>query len=215
MEAAHGEWLPFLEDAPGNLTETFARFFRAGTNGAERPTAQDWVKALDAARTKPEFKLLKVEPAVAPEGTEVVLSWEAEGAEYVEHPSLGELPAKGEERIVVSRSARQKLTAVNFYGSVEKESEVIRVVPLPRLTTIPIDGFPGLQLNTRIAAGAPTLPPQLPPPHFARELGVPPGLPVAPSGRMPLPPPPHFGELFGPVPAPRRRRPIRRKERIE
>lgn len=206
MGAAHREWLPFLEAAPGDLVVTFARFFRAGTRGADRPTAQDWVKALDAARKKPEFKVFKVEPAVAPEGTEVVISWKAEGAEYVEHPSLGKLPAKGEESMVVTRSARQRLAAVNFYGRVERESEVIRVVPLPRLTTIPIGGFPGLQLSTRIATGAPALPPQLPPPRFTRELGIPPAPPVAASGPKPLPAPPHFGELFGPVSVPRRLR---------
>lgn len=210
--AAYEYWRRQFEDAPGDIRETFGRFFRAGTRGADRPTAQDWVEALNAARQKPKFKYIRVEPVVAPEGTEVVLSWQAEGAEYVEHPSLGELPAQGEERIAVSRTARQKLTAVNFYGRVEKESEVVRVVPLPRLTTIPLAGFPDLQLKARIATGAPArfVAPQ--PPRFTRALGAPPATPAPVRGPRPLPAPPHFGSLFRPIPVARQIRQMMRKE---
>lgn len=211
----HKYWRPFLEAAPGWLTETFARFFKAGTRGGDRPTAQDWVEALDGARRQPEFTSLEVEPAVAPEGTEVYLSWEATGAEYVESPELGRLPAKGREPLVAHRPTRYSLTAVNFYGRTQAASGVIRVVPLPRLTTIPIGAFPGLRMDTRIATGAPALPPELPPPRLTRSLPVAPGPRTIRGGEPPLPSPPRFGALFEPIPVPRRPSSLRRKEPTE
>jgi hypothetical protein len=210
-EEAYEYWLPHLEAAPGRIVETFGRFFRAGTRGDDRPTAEDWIDALDAARQRPTFKLLKVAPLVAPEGTEVVVTWEAEGAEHVESAVLGDLPAKGEARIAADKTTRHTLTAVNFYGQVEESTEVVRVVPLPRLTTIPMAGFPGLELRTRIATAAPARPAALAPARLARAVAIPPTAPLSLRAPTPLPAPPRFGELFKPTSVPRRIRTMMRK----
>jgi hypothetical protein len=210
--AAYRHWLPHMEAAPGRLVETFARFFRAGTRGADRPTAQDWVEALDVAREKPRFVSIEVVPAVVPEGSEVVISWEAEGAERVEHPVLGVLACKGEASLAVDRSGRQTLTAINHYGKVQISTEVVRVVPLPKLTTIPMPGFPGLELQTRIATSAPPRPAPASPPRLAKAVGIPPAIPTLARGPRLVAAPPHFGELFKPISVDRRTRAKMRKE---
>jgi Protein tyrosine and serine/threonine kinase len=210
-EAVYEYWLPHLEAAPGRIVETFGRFFRAGTRGDDRPTAEDWIDALDAARQKPTFKSLEVAPLVAPEGAEVVITWEAEGAERVESAVLGDLPAKGEAHIAADKTTRHTLTAINFYGRVEKSTEVVRVVPLPRLTTIPMAGFPGLELRTRIATAAPARPAALAPARLARAVAIPPTAPLPLRPPTPLPAPPHFGALFKPTSVSRRIRTMMRK----
>lgn len=204
-------WRPRFDAAPGRLTETFVRFFRAGTRGAERPTAQDWVDALEPARRKPQFVSLEAKPLVVPEGTEVVIQWEAEGAEYVEHPELGELPPKGEATLVVEKSARHALTAVNYYGRETAATDVVRVVPLPKLTSIPIAGFPGLELQATIATAAP--PRAVPgfPPRLIRSVGVPAATARLPRRPHPSPPPARFGQLFRPIPVSRKIRDMMRK----
>lgn len=205
-------WRPLFDAAPGRLTETFVRFFQAGTRGAERPTAQEWADALAPARQKPQFISLEVEPPVVPEGTEVVISWEAEGAEHVEHPDLGKLPAKGEASLVMEQSARHAVTAVNYYGRVAAQTDVVRVVPLPKLTSIPLAGFPGLELQATIATAAP--PRAVPgfPPRLIKDVGIPANVPRLLHGPRPAPAPPHFGQLFRTIPVKRRIRPWMRKE---
>jgi serine/threonine protein kinase len=213
-EAAYKYWRPFLEDAPGKVTETFVRFFRAGTNGALRPTAQDWVDALAPARRRPQFVSIGINPTVAPEGTEVVLTWEAKGAEYVEHPALGRLDPSGEATMVAGASGRQQLTAVNYYGRTEELTEPLRVVPLPRLTSIPLPSFPGLDLKARIVAGSvPRVLQPLQPPRLVRSIAVPPTPPTFRLGPQPMFPAPRFAQFTERPPIKRRARPIARKER--
>jgi len=212
VAATYEYWRPRLEAAPGRLVETFARFFRAGTRGADRPSAAEWVDALEAARAKPRFLSIEVTPPVAPEGTEVVLSWEAEGADRVEHAVLGELPAMGEAALAVDRSGRQTLTAVNFYGRAEASTEVVRVVPLPKLTAIPMPGFPGLELRTSIATAAPPRPVPSLPPRLGKAIEIAPAASTLFARPAPPPPPPRFGELFKPIAVPRRIRSTMRKE---
>lgn len=212
MEADYEICLPYLEAAPGGLVETFGRFFEAGTRGAERPTARDWIEALDEAREKPTWTSLTVTPPVVPEGSEVVIAWEAENADHVEHPTLGELPAKGEATVVAVRTGRHTLAAVNFYGRVERGTEVVRVVPLPQLRTIPVAGFPALELKPRIAPSPPRRPAPVVPPRLSRAVGVPPSAPVAVRAPRPLPAPPRFGDLFRPIPVSKRIRTMMRKE---
>jgi hypothetical protein len=202
-EARYKFWRPLFEAAPGHLTETFVRFFRAGTRGHERPTAQDWIDALEPARQKPQFTSLELEPTVAPEGTEVVIRWEALGAEYVEHPELGRLPAKGEETLLVSKSARHVFTAVNYYGRTEGDAGVVRMVPLPKLTSIPIAAFPGLELQAQIATAAPPRMVSGLPPRLVQSPGISPTAPMAARGPQVHPAPPRFGQLFRPIPVPR------------
>jgi hypothetical protein len=214
IKAILKHWQPVLEAAPGRLTETFVAFFRAGTRGSERPTAQDWVDALEAARQKPQFLSFEIAPAVAPESTEVVISWEAEGADRVEHPELGELSPAGEATLVVERSARHTLIAVNYYGRATA-SALVRAVPLPKLRTIPLSGFPGLELQATIATAAP--PRAVPgfPPRLAQAIPIPPAERALPRGPRPTPSPPRFGQIFRPIPNPRRIRTMMRKEPTE
>lgn len=212
IDAVYEYWRPVLEAGPGRLTETFGRFFRAGTRGAERPTAQDWVDALEPARQKPQFAFIEVTPRVAPEGTEVTISWEAEGAEYVEHPELGALPAAGEESLVVTKSRRYTLGAVNYYGRVEASTEIVRVVPLPKLTSIPIAGFPGLELQARIAAAAPARPTHAHPPRLVNDVGVQVAVTRPPHGPRLRPAAPRFSHIFRPIPVSRKARAKMRKE---
>lgn len=213
-EAAYEYWRPYLEDGPGRVTETFVRFFRAGTNGGLRPTAQDWVDALVPARHPPRFISVGIDPAVAPEGTEVVLTWESEGAEYVEHPALGRLEPSGEATMIAGASGRQQLTAVNYYGRTEKLTEPLRVVPLPRLTWIPLPDFPGLDLRARIAFGSASRPPgPTLPPRLMQSAPLAPKSPTFRPGPQPTFPLPRFAQLFKPLANPRKIRPILRKER--
>jgi serine/threonine protein kinase len=204
-EAAYEYWRPFLEDAPGRVAETFVQFFRAGIDGGLRPTAQDWVDALAPARRRPRFVSIGIDPTVAPEGAEVVLTWEAEGAEYVEHPALGRLEPSGEAKMVAGASGRQALTAVSYYGRTEELTEALRVVPLPRLTSIPLPSFPGLNLQAQIAFGSvsrlpgPTLPPRL-----VHSVPIAPKSPSFRPGPQPTFPLPHFAQLFMPPANPER-----------
>lgn len=199
--AAYEYWLPRLEAAPGRLVETFGRFFRAGTKGSERPTAQDWVDALEAARQKPKFISLRVTPTVAPEGTEVTIAWEAEGADRVEHRVLGELAASGEATMVLERSGRQTFTAVNYYGQVDATTEVLRAVPLPKLTSVPIPAFPGLELRTRVATGLPPRPTPVSPPFLPKGRAIPPVTPMVGRGPRLSAGLPYFGQLYRRPPA--------------
>jgi len=210
-EAAYMYWRKRFESAPGEVAETFVRFFRAGTRGDERPTAQDWVDALEAARQKPRFDSVEVAPLVAPEGTEVVIAWKAEGADHVEHPTLGRLSPEGEARIVVGKSTRYALTAVNYYGRVTRETEIVRAVPLPRLQTIPLAGFPQLELRATIATGVPARPALPEAPRLVHAAGLPPRVPVPLRGPQALPPAPRFGSLFKPIPVSRQIRSTMRK----
>jgi hypothetical protein len=213
-EAAYTYWRPHLANAPGGVTETFIRFFRAGTNGDLRPTAQDWVDALAPARRPPRFTSIGIDRTVAPEGTEVVLSWETEGAEYVEHPGIGRLDASGEATLVAGSPGRQQLTAVNYYGRTEELTEPLRVVPLPRLTSIPLPGFPGLDVQARIAFGSVSrLPRPGLPPRLVQNVAVPPKPPTFHPGPQLMVPLPRFAQLFMPPPNLRKIRPMMRKER--
>lgn len=211
-EVDYEECLPYLEAAPGGLVETFGRFFKAGARGAERPSARDWIEALDVAREKPIWISLTVTPTVVPEGSEVTIAWEAGNADHVEHPTLGKLPAEGEATVVVVRTGRQTFTAANYYGRVERATEVVRVVPLPQLRTIPVADFPELELKPRIAPAAARRPAPVVPPRLSRAVGVPPPAPVAVRAPRPLPAPPRFGDLFRPIPVSRRIRTMMRKE---
>jgi serine/threonine protein kinase len=174
---AYEQIKPAFEAAPGECREAFARFFSAGIDGMQRPSARDWTRALSAARRPPSFKFLTAEPPVAPEGTEVVLSWATEDADRVESPVLGVLPANGTATILADQTRRHALTAINFYGETEQATDVVRVVPLPRIDSIPLSGFPGLNLKTTFSTPNPKLPLQLPAPRLTRSLGRPPALP--------------------------------------
>lgn len=187
---AYEQIKPAFEAAPGESREAFARFFAAGTDGMRRPSARDWTRALAAARQPPSFKFLTAEPPVAPEGTEVVLTWATEGADRVESPVLGTLPATGTAMILADQTRRHALTAINFYGEVEQATDVVRVVPLPRIESIPLLGFPGLSLKTTVSVPVPKLPPQLPGPRLTGFLGrpsMPPPLSRAMRPRIQLP----------------------------
>jgi hypothetical protein len=213
-EAAYEYWRPFLEDAPGRVTETFVQFFHAGTNGDLRPTAQDWGDALAPARRPPRFVSVGVDPTATPEGSDVTLTWETEGAEYVEHPALGRLEPSGEATMVAGVSGRQQLTAVNHYGRTEELTEALRVLPLPRLTWIPLPGFPGLDLRARIEFGSVTrLPGSTLPPRLVQSVPLAPKSPGLRPGPQPTFPLPRFAQLFRPPANPRKIRPMMRKER--
>jgi Phosphotransferase enzyme family len=197
--AAYRNLKPELDALADGVREQFARFFDAGLDGDARPTAEEWAAALDALRQPPVFDLVAVDRDLAVEGEEITVTWVARNASHVENDRLGTLPAAGAAPIVVDRSGRVELTAVNPYGRATGCSEVVRVVALPRLDSVPVARFPGLSIVATVTT--PALPPTplrelAPPAHVATPRLVPP-LDV---GRLvpqpPIPPVPPLSSLL-------------------
>ena len=128
---------------------------------------------------------VNVSDTLVVEGTKIVLSWEAQDADHVESPMLGTLAPTGSMPVIVERSVHFTLTAINRYGpSASRSSEVVRVIPLPRIETIPIPRPPNLALTANIAVQAP---PPIAPPRFElpRVPVRPPALPATPAPGSP------------------------------
>jgi serine/threonine protein kinase len=179
IEASYFSFLPLFEAAPGGTREAFARFFAAGTNGDLRPSAREWVDALELARKPPRLEELTLGPDVALEGSELEVSWQFDGADRVECPELGTLEPSGSATLTAHRSTRLSFEAFNRYGRTSERTRMVRVVPLPRIERIPVPAFPSFDLRARIPRPLATPPPQpMPPPRFGRAAGVPRNAPL-------------------------------------
>jgi serine/threonine protein kinase len=130
-----------------DIISTCADFFAAGLDGARRPTAADWVKALDRVRQPPLFLQTSLSSLLVLEGSEVTVTWQTSNAEHVEVPPLGVRGPDGEANVQVVAGTQVRLTAVNRWGSLSWTSPTVRAVPLPRIETIPVPGFPGLSIH--------------------------------------------------------------------
>jgi serine/threonine protein kinase len=200
----YANFRPLLEGAPGNVRETFAKFFAAGSNGEERPSAGEWVKAIAVARRPPSIEFVSVDREVVLEGTEALLSWGTDGADRVESPTLGELELSGDLSVRLERSQEFRLIASNIFGKTEQSSSSVRVVPLPRITSIPLPSFPGLALRANLTAPIPPVSaPQIVPPQLSQTVRLPRQSPL-PRASVPsvtsLPGPPRFAALLGTCP---------------
>jgi hypothetical protein len=190
-----------LDTLPGGIVDLFGDLFAAGTDGARRPRARDWVEAIAATRVPPVFEFVTLDSDLVLEGSEVVLSWAATNAERVESRELGTLAPAGSVQAVVDRATAFSLTAVNRYGRVEMRSPVVRVVPLPRFERIPAVPAPELRLTGTVSVTSP--PPTIPrlaPPRVVDVASIPPAPVIARNlapPRVPVPPLPAFSSLVG------------------
>ncbi|HEY3946189.1 MAG TPA: hypothetical protein VGL78_13260 [Solirubrobacteraceae bacterium] len=133
---------------PSAIVSICADFFAAGLNGARRPTAADWVKALGSIRQPPQFLQTSLSSLLVLEGTEVTVTWQTSNAERVESPLLGVRGPAGEANVQVGAGTTQvTLNAVNRWGSLSWTSPTVRTVPLPRIEAIPVPDFPGLSIH--------------------------------------------------------------------
>ncbi len=190
MPALYAQWLKVFEALPGRVRELFAVLFEAGTDGDRRPRAADWAAAMRSARLPPELVRVEVSDDLVVEGTEVVLSWASTDADYVESPVLGRLAPTGSIPVIVERSVSWGLVAVNRYGPSDvRSSPVVRVVPLPRIETLPIPCPPNLHLTASFALQAPprALPPQVEVPRFPHAPSLAPVRRRSPDGRPSAP----------------------------
>ncbi len=129
------------------IISTCADFFAAGLDGARRPAAADWVKALDHVRQPPRFLQTSLSSLLVLEGSEVTVTWQTSNAEHVEIPPWGVHGPDGEANVQVVAGTQVRLTAVNRWGSLSWTSPTIRTVPLPRIEAIPLPDFPGLSIH--------------------------------------------------------------------
>jgi hypothetical protein len=163
--AAYDDMLGSLAAMPAGAAQRFRALFAAGLAGALRPSAADWVAVLDALRVPPVIDELIVFPTFIPQGSEVELMWASAGATHVDISGHGLQPASGSLRLPVDASTRFVVTAVNPYGRTTVESDLVRVMPLPRIESVPLPTFPGLALDLSIlstrAPGARLLAPRL------------------------------------------------------
>ena len=187
---------------PEGGRDLLRRFFAAGLDGHQRPTAGEWRDGLCGLREPPVIEFLTVDEDVVLEASRVSLSWRAANATHVEIGNLGTFPAEGSVSVVVERSTGYQLRAVNAYGQVEASSPVIRVVPLPKLDWIVVPDFPGLHLEitSPVSFDRPGIDPaseivgQLAAPTLRSVLATSsPAVPEDPPGALPSP---SFSELF-------------------
>lgn len=184
-QAAYRSYRTRFEAAPDAAGELFGRFFAAGLHGSARPSAAEWVQALAAAQEPPTFVSLEVDRDLVVEGEEVLVSWVADNAEFVNSAELGTLPASGSAQIAVGRTASFNFRAVNRYGEDEARTGVVRAVPLPRVETIRLPQPPRLDLATRVLT--PSLPRlSAPAVHLPRVTEIVPPVPLPPRA-VPLP----------------------------
>ncbi len=161
---------------PRGIAATFAAFCAAGSIGDRRPSAADWVDALDAVRQPPRFMATRISSLLALEGSEVTVNWETDNARAVESALLGQLDPSGETTVPIGGPTVITLTAVNRWGRTPWSSPVVRTVPLPRIESVPVPDFPGFAMS--VAAPWPEFataehnPFPLPPPAEAAFQGV-------------------------------------------
>lgn len=106
--------------------------FRAGLDGATRPTAADWVDALNPVREPPEVLLFTVDPAIAIKGSTARLAWSVGGAtSAVTIEPFGEFQRAGEHLFIPNRPLSISLFASNRWGTVELRGLKVHVVELP------------------------------------------------------------------------------------
>jgi serine/threonine protein kinase len=161
-----------LQSVPPTIIDLFGKLFAAGSVGRQRPTAAEWVEAINDGRQPPAFSSIDVFPNFVLEGSEVVAIWSVDNAEHVDCPQLGNLEPSGKAETTLYTSTKLTFTASNHWGSTTEHSPLVRVVQLPQIRTIPIPEFPGLELQTVIPM----------PPFPAAEENP---FPVAPSlGRL-------------------------------
>jgi hypothetical protein len=147
-EQSYARFRGFVEASiPSAIVLTFADFFAAGVDGERRPTAADWVTAIDSARQPPQFLQTRLSSLLVLEGTEVTVNWRTDNAERVESPLLGRLDPNGEANVPVGAGTQVRLTAINRWGDVSWTSPVVQTVPLPRISAIPVPDFPGLSIH--------------------------------------------------------------------
>lgn len=132
---------------PKAVMATFADLCAAGSVGDRRPSASEWVDALDAARQPPRFLSTRVSSLLVLEGSGVTVSWETDNARAVESVLLGQLDPTGEAVVPIGGPTVISLTAVNRWGRTGWSSPVVRTVPLPRIEVIPVPEFPGFTMS--------------------------------------------------------------------
>lgn len=123
---------------PNSVGDLFRRFFRAATNGADRPTAAEWKQGLLDLQAPPELLAFVVTPAVAADGEIVELSWLATNTSFVAIDGLvGRLAPTGTTRFIATASMDFTITLTNPYSSL--------TLPAGRLDVI--DPAPPLLIN--------------------------------------------------------------------
>lgn len=141
-----------LSSVPVATRELFVRFFKAGTRGVDRPTSDEWVVALEDLRSPPHFVRAALSESFVVEGESVTITWDARNAARVEILGVGIFGAVGSANVPVAATASYELVARNPNGEAVVKTDVVRVVPLPRITSIPVPAAPGLTLTTRLPA---------------------------------------------------------------
>jgi serine/threonine protein kinase len=142
-----------LSSLPEGTRDLFVQLFRAGLDAERRPSASEWVAGLAGMRKPPVVEEFTIDEDYVLEGTEITLSWRASNATHVEVPDAGSQPATGTVHLVPTRTTAYRVRAVNAFGDFESPTEVVRVVPLPRMQWLPVPAFPRFEISTVVDLG--------------------------------------------------------------
>ena len=142
---AYGRMRADLQALPAGGRDLFTRFFAAGCDGAQRPSAAEWQVALLGLLEPPVIEQFSVSDEWVLEGSQIVVTWRVRNATHVELEPGGRQPIAGSTAILVSQPTVIALRAVNTSGSVREDSPVVRVVAMPRIDVIGIPEGPDLE----------------------------------------------------------------------
>jgi hypothetical protein len=215
---AYGRMVDELRELPLGTRDLFAELFRAGLDGAARPAPSEWRDTLAGLQRPPAIEDLRVDQELVLEGDDVAITWSVPNAAFVELKPGGRQPAEGRIVLTATRTMRVELHAFNDHGSDWRRGPLVTVVPLPRLTHVPLPDFPGL----RIAASVPLVPapsaalersPARRPPRFASSGLIDRHVRATGPDEGFLPTPPPFTDLLVPLAPEHRPARARRRQR--
>jgi hypothetical protein len=157
---------PFSDDEAGE-------WHVEGFDGAQ------WRFAAEGDPTPPVVAHVAIDQQLIMRGDPVEISWSARNATHVLIDGVGRQPAAGSAQIMLTRTNRLRIEAVNPFGQTTAHTPVVRVLPRPVLVAPRVPDVPRSMMPSS------TLPPLTPPVFTLPEIP-----PLAPTETPVFLPPP-------------------------
>lgn len=177
-----------LRVLPDEVLDLFARAFQQGwQDGAARPAADAWRRALGRWIGEPVIDELRIDRGHVLSGESVLVTWRTRFAHRILLDGRAAGPANGSVAVPIDRPRPITLHAVGPFGVAEARTVRIEVLRVPALGAVHVR----LPLAWQAGAGRPgdgTFRPPVPPsarPAPAIPLGQRPGLPDPVAARLP------------------------------
>lgn len=102
--------------------------------------------------TRPRLTQLEVGETVAGSGMPVTLTWAFDGARTVTVDGVTGYPSHGQTTITLERTRHVEVVGHNEIGSTTARSQVVTVIPVPRIDTLTLPQMPTVRLHADVRA---------------------------------------------------------------